>query len=95
MEETFIDFPQSAASSDTQIDNAENLADDMKKLEEYIEYAKQAWVGNAADIFVNRLNDYVMELNTCSTLFKEDGETLEKCSNTYKNLEKHFLEKDI
>ena len=95
MEETFVDFPKSDASKATQIDHAEDLSDDMKKLEEYIDYTKHAWVGNAADIFIKRLEDYVSELNTCSSLFKEDGENLEKCSETYKNLEKHFLEKNI
>ena len=95
MTEIFIDLKVAKEDARKIEDDSVMCENAMKRLKEYIEYTKYAWVGNASDIFIKRLEDYVSELNTCSSLFKEDGENLEICSETYKKLEKHFLEKNI
>lgn len=95
MPETFIDL-KVAKDDAIKIEEDSEMCDSaMKRLKEYIEYTRYAWVGNAADIFVDRLNDYVTELNTCSSLFKEDSSKLDISAKNYEKLEEYFLGKEM
>ena len=95
MPETFIDIKVAKNDAIKIEEDSEMCESAMKRLKEYIEYTRYAWVGNAADIFVNRLEDYITELNTCSSLFKEDSNKLEMSAKNYEKLEEHFLNKEM
>lgn len=95
MNDIFIDMKVAKESSSKIIEDSGYIASDVEKLKEYIEYIKLSWDGNARDLFVKRLNDYVEELSNCSSLFKTDGEKLNNGAISYEKLEQHFLSKEI
>ena len=95
MTEIFIDLKVAKEDARKIEDDSVMCENAMKRLREYIEYTKYAWVGNASDIFIKRLDDYVTELNTCSSLFKEDSGKLEISAKNYEKLEEHFLNKEM
>ena len=95
MNDIFIDMKEAKDSSAKIIEDSANINSDIEKLKEYIEYIKSSWDGNARDIFVKILNDYIDELAACSSLFKTDGEKLNNGALSYEKLEQHFINREI